>query len=216
VPAKLATIAGIVDSRFIHVSTDYVFDGQASEPYKTNSKPNPQTVYGKTKLAGEESVLAFPNTQVVRTSWLYGKGGNCFPKTIARKLLAGDALRVVDDQVGSPTSTLDLAEFLIRLGLSGGPNGSESILHGVSSGQASWFEFALSIAESLDLLDSATKPAGVNSFSELLSPTDTQSYPTPAKRPAFSVLEPSSVDGYQMPNWKVSWQAASKSVLESL
>ena len=198
VPGKLARAADLVGARLIHISTDYVFDGTAKTPYQTYSEANPMSVYGKTKLLGEDAVLGFENTQVVRTSWLYGRQGKNFAKAIAGKLRQGQELRVVNDQIGSPTHTLDLAEFVIELGL--GPV-EERVLHGVSSGSTSWFGFAQEIARSL----------GVDEA--LVLPTDTASYPTAAPRPAFSVLEPSVLPGYKMPNWSDAWQKADERVL---
>lgn len=215
VPSLLARIADTVGAKLIHVSTDYVFDGSSTTPYSTNSPKNPQSVYGETKSVGEDLVLAFNNTNVVRTSWLYGAEGNCFPKTIARKLLAGDSLRVVDDQVGSPTHTKDLAEFIRKLGKSQAPEGS---WHGVSSGSTSWFGFAQEIALALDLLGPRTQgdTAPMRFYAEQLSATTTDQYPTPAKRPANSVLEPSTIDGFEIPDWKWSWSEASELVLAEL
>jgi dTDP-4-dehydrorhamnose reductase len=198
VPGKLARAANLVGARLIHISTDYVFDGTATTPYQTYAEANPMSVYGKTKLLGEDAVLGFENTQVVRTSWLYGRHGKNFAKTIAGKLRQGQELRVVDDQIGSPTHTLDLAEFVVELGLQ--PL-VERVLHGVSSGPTSWFLFAQEIARSL----------GVDEA--LVLPTDTASYPTAAPRPSFSVLEPSLLPGYQMPNWLDAWRGAAERVL---
>jgi dTDP-4-dehydrorhamnose reductase len=198
VPGKLARASDLVGARLIHISTDYVFDGITKTPYQTYSEANPMSVYGKTKLLGEDAVLGFENTQVVRTSWLYGRYGKNFAKTIAGKLLGRQELRVVDDQIGSPTHTLDLAEFVVELGLK---PVAERVLHGVSSGSTSWFGFAQEIARSL----------GVNEG--LVLPTDTASYPTAAPRPAFSVLEPSVLPGYRIGNWKTRWQLAASRVL---
>jgi dTDP-4-dehydrorhamnose reductase len=201
VPRKLAEACKLSGSRLIHISTDYVFAGESKTPYPPDSQTNPKSVYGTTKLEGEDAVLAFENTQVVRTAWLYGANGPCFPKTIASRLLVGKELSVVDDQFGSPTHTLDLANFVLALGRS---HISERVLHGVSSGSASWFGFAQEIAANL----------GVNG--DLVQPTSTANFPTSAKRPANSVLEPSEVNGYQIPTWQQGWHSAADLVLKEI
>ena len=198
VPRKLAEACKLTGSRLIHISTDYVFDGESKNPYLPSSRTNPKSVYGITKLDGEEAVLAFENTQVVRTAWLYGANGPCFPKTIASRLMAGKELSVVDDQFGSPTHTLDLADFVRALG---GYPILERVLHGVSSGSTSWFGFAQEISKSL----------GVSS--DMVQATSTERYPTPAKRPANSVLGPSEGKGNLIPSWQQAWHSAADLVL---
>jgi dTDP-4-dehydrorhamnose reductase len=135
---------------------------------------------------------------VVRTSWLYGANGKCFPKTISVKLLGGNSVSVTDDQLGSPTNTKDLAEFIYRLGNS---SSNQKMFHGVSGGSTSWFGFARKIAAFL----------GVDP--ELVIATNTKNYQTPAIRPVNSVLEPSSIDGYQIPHWLEAWKSGASSVL---
>ena len=215
VPSLLAQIADSVGAKLIHISTDYVFDGQSDAPYKTDAPKNPQSTYGETKSIGEDLVLAFENSQIVRTSWLYGAQGDCFPKTIARKLLAGEALSVVADQVGSPTHTMDLAEFIFRLGKS---NALGPVWHGVSSGTTSWFGFAREIALALDHLVPKSNRQAIPTvaFEDQLTATRTNESPTGAVRPAYSVLLPSSIDGFVLPDWKESWSRASKTVLADL
>ena len=201
VPKKLAEACRRSGSRLIHISTDYVFAGESRTSYLPDSETNPKSVYGTTKLEGEDAVLAFENTQVVRTAWLYGANGTCFPKTIASRLLAGKELSVVDDQFGSPTHTLDLANFVLALGRS---HISERVLHGVSSGSTSWFGFAQEIAAHL----------GANG--NLVQPASTANFPTSAKRPANSVLEPSEVNGYQISPWQHAWHSAADLVLKEI
>tara|TARA_B110000503_G_C7150605_1_gene414983 strand:+ start:457 stop:1242 length:786 start_codon:yes stop_codon:yes gene_type:complete len=201
VPRKLAAACTLTGSRLIHISTDYVFDGEAGTAYKPNSPRNPQSIYGNTKLAGEDAVLNFENTQVIRTSWLYGANGRCFPKTIATMLLADQEISVVNDQFGSPTHTLDLAEFALQLG---SHSINERMMHGVSSGSTSWYEFAREIAQSLGLR------------TKLITATSTAAYPARARRPANAVLEPSTASGYQLPDWKSAWNSAADSVLRDL
>lgn len=199
IPVKLAVDMQDMSSRLIHISTDYVFDGTKGSPYLPGDARSPLGVYGGTKALGEELVLTeFPNTQVIRTSWLYGKNGKCFPKTIGAKLAAGEDVRVVEDQFGSPTHTLDLAEFIYRAGKA--PM-NERILHGVSSGSTSWFEFAKAIAAQIP---GSGAVSAVSSFE----------YPTKAQRPANSTLMPSSVAGWQIDPWDVAWERAAGRVLD--
>ena len=199
VPLKLAVALQDRPTRLIHISTDYVFDGNKGSAYLPRDKRSPIGVYGKTKAMGEALLLDdFPNTQVIRTSWLYGKYGRNFPKTIAAKLLAGEDVGVVSDQLGSPTHALDLAEFIYRAGKA--PM-TERILHGVSSGSASWYDFAVAIAAQIP--ESGTIRA-----------VSTAHYPTRAVRPANSTLGPSSIDGWQIGQWEESWIRASKRILE--
>lgn len=215
VPSLLAQVADSVGAKLIHISTDYVFDGKSNDPYQVDSPKNPLSVYGETKSIGEDLVLAFNNSQIVRTSWLYGAQGDCFPRTIARKLLAGEVLSVVDDQIGSPTYTKDLAEFILRLGRS---EDLEPIWHGVGSGSTSWFGFAQEIALSLDYLapKAGCESAPSAAYIDQLKPTSADQYPTAAKRPAKSVLLPSSIDGFEIPDWRQSWSKACKFVLADL
>jgi dTDP-4-dehydrorhamnose reductase len=174
VPLKLAIELQDKPTRLIHISTDYVFDGTKAANYLPGDKRSPLGVYGKTKALGEEFLLGeFPNTQVVRTSWLYGRAGKNFPKTIGQMLAGGDSVRVVSDQVGSPTHTLDLSEFIH---VAGTAPLQERILHGVSNGSTSWFGFAQAIAESLNI------------SKERVQAVSTAEFPTKAERPAYSVL----------------------------
>lgn len=202
VPVKLAVALQDQPTRLIHISTDYVFDGEKGSPYLLEDNRSPLGVYGKTKAMGEELLLdEFSNTQVIRTSWLYGKNGKSFPKTIGQKLAGGDQVRVVSDQVGSPTHTLDLAEFIHRVGKEAL---QERILHGVSTGSTSWFGFSQAIAESL------------NVSKRQVEAISTAEFPTKAQRPAYSVLEPSRVGSFQMPDWQTAWQKAAGRVLGDL
>lgn len=215
VPSLLAQIADSVGAKLIHISTDYVFDGKSSAPCQVDSPKNPLSVYGETKSIGEDLVLAFDNSQIVRTSWLYGAKGNCFPRAIASKLLAGGAINVVDDQIGTPTHTKDLAKFIHRLGRT---SALGSIWHGVGSGSTSWFGFAQEIALTLDALAPRTSvdSSSATPYGDQLKATSAEQYATAARRPANSVLLPSSVDGFALPDWKQSWSRASKSVLADL
>ncbi len=158
----------------IHISTDYVFDGNASEPYLPDDKPNPINVYGKSKLEGERWALELnPKSIVVRTSWVYSEYGKNFYTTMLRLMAERDELNVVSDQIGKPTNANDLAEYIYNLILS---NDSQyGIRHFSGPEQMSWYEFAQKIAKE-------------NNFKTQINPIPTSQYPTPAKRPMWSVL----------------------------
>lgn len=173
----------------LHLSTDYVFDGRGTRPYREWDPTGPRSVYGASKLAGERAVRAVnPRHLVVRTAWLYGAGGPNFVDTILRKARAGEALRVVDDQRGSPTWTVDLAAALVRL-VEAGVLGTG---HVTNRGDCTWYGFARYLLERAGL-------------AVPLAPTDTESFPRPAPRPAYSVLSPmwyEHVAGATMPAWQ--------------
>lgn len=159
------------------VSTDFVFDGRARTPYGVDAAPAPLSVYGRTKLAGERAALAAhpSGTAVVRTQWLYGPRGRHFPRTIAALARERGSLRVVDDQVGSPTSSLELAPALWDVWRLGG----RGVFHAACQGQCSWHGFTAAILEELGL--SAVR----------LEACSSAEFPRPAARPAYSVLDSS-------------------------
>lgn len=172
--ANLARACAHAGARMVHVSTDYVFDGTATEPYAVDHPVAPRSAYGRTKAAGEWAVRALcRESWIVRTAWLYGAGGPNFVSTMLRLAGERETLSVVDDQVGQPTWTLDLTDLLVRLVASDTAYG---IHHGTSSGQTTWFGFARAIFE-LNGLDP-----------ERVLPTTTEAFPRPAPRPAWSVL----------------------------
>lgn len=174
-PANLARAAARHGARLVTISTDYVFDGLATEPYAEDAPRHPVSAYGRTKAAGEELALAaYPDgTYVVRTAWLYGQHGPNFAKTMLRLAETKDAWDVVDDQIGQPTWTGDLAAKLVELIDADAPAG---VYHGTSSGRTSWFGFARAVLEE----------AGLDP--ERIRPTDSAAFVRPAPRPAFSVL----------------------------
>ena len=173
-PANLARTTRAIGARLVHISTDYVFAGDATTPYSAGAPLAPRSAYGRTKAAGEWAVRAeAPNHLIVRTAWLYGEHGPCFPKTILRVARQNGALDVVDDQVGQPTWTRDLADLVLRLVAAQAPAGT---YHGTSSGRTSWYEFARSVVGA----------AGLDP--ELVRPTSSGASVRPAPRPAFSVL----------------------------
>ncbi|MBF0288311.1 MAG: dTDP-4-dehydrorhamnose reductase [SAR324 cluster bacterium] len=175
---NLAHICAKNHVKLIHLSTDFVFDGNQSEPYLESDEPNPQGVYAQTKLAGEQAIQnSDVDHLIVRTSWLYGAAGHNFVKTMLHLAQEHPELKVVCDQIGSPTWTVDLAKamlFLLKADAAG-------IVHFSNQGQCSWHEFAketIQIAHELDYLPQLTPVLKVS----------TTEYPLPAKRPAFSVL----------------------------
>lgn len=174
-PANLARAAARHGARLVTISTDYVFDGLATEPYAEDAPRHPVSAYGRTKAAGEELALAaYPDgTYVVRTAWLYGQHGPNFAKTMLRLAETKDAWDVVDDQIGQPTWTGDLAAKLVELIDADAPAG---VYHGTSSGRTSWFGFARAVLEE----------AGLDP--ERIRPRDSAAFVRPAPRPAFSVL----------------------------
>lgn len=199
--ANLARATAAAGARLVHVSTDYVFDGGATAPYPEHAPVRPRSAYGRTKAAGEWAVRAeAPDALVVRTAWLYGAGGRCFPKTIARVAGERDRLSVVDDQTGQPTWTADLADLIVRLVAAQAPGG---IYHGTSSGQVTWCGFAREVVAA----------------SGLATPVDTTTsaaYQLPAPRPAYSVLGHDrlrEVGVAPIGDWADRWKVAAPAVL---
>jgi dTDP-4-dehydrorhamnose reductase len=165
--------------RLLHVSTDYVFDGTATEPYPVDAPTAPRSAYGRTKAAGERAVAAAGgDATVVRTAWVYGAHGGNFVRTMAGRALAGAPVSVVDDQIGSPTWAADLATGLVALGARPGP--VPPVLHRTDAGAVSWYGLARAVYEEL-----GADPA-------LVAPTTTEAFPRPAPRPAWSVLDGSA------------------------
>jgi dTDP-4-dehydrorhamnose reductase len=183
--AQAARKAG---SRLLLLSTDYVFDGTKRTPYEITDAKSPTSVYGESKARAEEGVLEIlPEACIARTSWLFGRGGKCFPATILKLALTRPELSVVNDQRGSPTFTGDLASALAQLCRVS----AEGIVHITNSGNCTWFDFA---SEILRQSGSLTK----------VNPVTTAEFPRPAKRPAYSVLSPDSLHAYniQMREWR--------------
>ena len=183
----VTTLAVSSTCPLIHLSTDFVFDGAASTPYAENAATAPLSVYGKSKLAGEKALLAQkPDAMIIRTSWLYSEYGANFVKTMLRLLSERDALSIVNDQIGSPTSTHSLAAVVCsaastRLDSAAMPKESTGIFHWSDGASITWFDFALEIqtqALALGLLKSRCT----------LRPIPTSEYPTPAARPLYSVM----------------------------
>jgi dTDP-4-dehydrorhamnose reductase len=192
--AKAATRIG---ARFIHVSTDYVFDGRKAGLYDPDDTTAPMGAYGRSKLAGENAVLAScPNSLIVRTAWLYSENGNNFVKTMLRLMSSHPQVRVVADQVGTPTYARSLAKALWRLA----ETDSGGILHFTDSGVASWYDFACAIQ------DLSLQRGLLNGRVPVL-PISTADFPTPAKRPGFSILDKSktwAILGGPADHWRSS------------
>jgi dTDP-4-dehydrorhamnose reductase len=172
--ANAAAAAAASGAAFVQVSTDYVFDGSATQAYPEDAPLAPLGAYGRSKAEGERLVLAaHPAPHIVRTAWLYGENGSSFPRTMLRLAGERDTIDVVADQVGQPTWTVELAGAIVRLLDAGAPAG---IYHGTNSGRASWYEFARAVFE-LSGLDP-----------ERIRATESAAFVRPAPRPAFSVL----------------------------
>lgn len=162
------------------LSTDYVFDGKKATPYETNDQRRPINVYGKTKADAEEKILGIlPDALIIRTSWLFGPGGKCFPNTILKLAASRKEIEVVDDQQGSPTYTVDLADAIVQL-VGAGAHG---IVHCTNSRHCSWYEFACEIL----------KQAGMTTR---VRRTTSERFVRPAERPRYSVLSPASSTAY--------------------
>jgi dTDP-4-dehydrorhamnose reductase len=181
--------------RLVHVSTDYVFDGTATAPYGVDDEPAPRTAYGRTKLAGERAVAAVGDDALVaRTAWVYAAHGSNFVRTMLRLEAERDTVSVVDDQVGSPTWSADLARGLVQAALSP----ARGLVHATNTGATTWFGLA-----QLVFGLAGADPARV-------LPTTTDAFPRPAHRPAYSVLDPASwttAGLTALPPWQESVQA---------
>jgi len=194
--ANLARLAAKSNLKLIHVSTDFVFDGKYYLPYVESDKPNPLNIYGKTKLKGEEAALSLcPGAIVIRTSWLYSAHGSNFVKTMQRLGRERSELQVISDQVGTPTWAGDLAETILTMFADPETGKSKNgIFHYSNEGVASWYDFADEIMN-LSNIDCRIRPI------------ETKDYPTPAARPAYSVLNKAklkSTFSITIPHWKMS------------
>lgn len=202
--ANLAKAALAIDAKLVHVSTDFIFDGKHSEPIKEDDKPNPLSVYGATKLAGEQKALkANPQTLLIRTSWVYSSFGFNFVKTILRLCRDRESLNVIYDQIGTPTYARDLAGFILSALDSAVEHQISGVFHYSNEGVASWYDFAISIR---DLAGLKTK----------ILPIETVQYPTPASRPKYSVLNKAKVKeafGIEIPYWRDSLAGAMATIL---
>ena len=205
-PRYLATAAREVGARLVHISTDYVFDGTSSIPYAPEAPTHPLSVYGVTKRAGEEAVLAvLPDAAViVRTAWVYAPRGHNFVLTMLNLMRKSGSIRVVADRVGTPTSAASLAKTLWEVIRRPEVRG---IHHWTDAGMASWYDFAVAIAEEGASL-------GLLSEDVTVTPISAQEYPAPARRPSYSVLDKSSLTSLGIA--PVHWRKQLRSVLGEL
>lgn len=185
----VAEAAAAAGAWLVHVSTDYVFDGSKDSPYVESDPTGPRSIYGSTKLLGERAVaLAAPDGHtVVRSSWLFGTAGACFPATMLRLAAEHDTLTVVDDQVGCPTFTGHLAPALVDLA---GARRLPGVVHLTASGECSWYEFA---AEIMRATGAAVE----------VRPCTTGQFPRPARRPPYSVMRSERPGAPTLPDWHV-------------
>lgn len=206
---NLAEVCKEYDTILLHISTDFVFDGTNKTAYKEEDTPNPTGVYGLTKLQGEKAIQeTFDNYFIIRTSWVYSQFANNFMKTMLRLASERDSLSVVNDQIGTPTNAVDLAEVLISMichtersrsayNQQPATNNHFGIYNFSNEGQCSWYDFAREIFE-------------INNVNINLSAIPTTSFPTPAKRPAFSVLDKTKIKKFfqvEIKDWKESLKA---------
>ena len=198
---KLAGACSKNQVKLIHISTDFVFSGDNSLPFLENDKTNPLGVYGKSKLDGESKILQnLDQFFIIRTSWLYSEFGHNFLKSMLKYGKEREELSVVFDQVGTPTYAMDLAEMILKIIQS--QSKKYGIYHYSNEGVASWYDFAFNIF----------KLAEINCN---LKPIRSQDYPTPAKRPAFSVLDKSKIKKtfqFEIPHWQDSLSKAIQNI----
>jgi dTDP-4-dehydrorhamnose reductase len=189
---NVATAAKEAGARLGFLSSDYVFDGKKTTPYNIGDARNPRSVYGRTKAEAEIRLLELmPECCIVRTSWLFGVGGKCFPDTILKLAAGRPALDVVNDQRGSPTYAVDLARAIVQLCRTN----ASGIVHATNAGDCTWFEFAQEIVRSAGL-------------ATIVRPVSSEQMALPAPRPAYSVLSPARLQtlGIAMPTWRDSLQ----------
>jgi dTDP-4-dehydrorhamnose reductase len=200
----LANACQAHQAQLVHISTDYVFDGNHCLPYTENDEANPDSIYGSSKLRGESAAIGTnPDTIVIRTSWLYSEFGANFAKRMRELMQEKESLNVVFDQAGTPTYAVDLAQaILVVLGkVWNEPGTYGGVYHYSNEGVTSWYDFAVAIRE-------------LTGASCQVNPITSDKYPTPAKRPAFSVLNKQKIKetfGLQIPYWRDSLQGCLKS-----
>ena len=182
-------------AKLIHISTDFVFDGSKKEPYKESDLPNPKGVYGLTKLEGEKAIQkVFDAYYIIRTSWVYSQFGNNFMKTMLRLASERTSLSVVNDQIGTPTNAVDLANAILKIVETNSRKSHFGFYNFSNEGQCSWFDFAKKIFE-------------INEVKIDLNPIPTTQFPTPAERPKYSVLDKTKIKttfGIAIHSWEDS------------
>lgn len=206
-PGTLAQSAAEIGARLVHISTDFVFDGQQSRAYRPTDMPNPLSVYGRSKWAGEQAIarlLPAADFLILRTSWLYAAHGANFVKTMLKLMATRDELNVVADQIGTPTHANNLALVIWQL-IDGQASG---IHHFSDEGAASWYDFAVAIQDEALALGLLTRAIPVY-------PITTAEYPTPAQRPAFSLLDKTSLRALTGQSGQ-HWRHALRDMLQDL
>lgn len=196
--SNLVEVAKSIDANFIHFSTDYVFDGKSKTPYKEDSKTSPINIYGRSKLKGEEYSKEYSKSMIIRVSWLYGVFGKNFVATMINLMNTKDSIKVVNDQLGSPTHTLDVANFIYDIICN--DNIKYGIYHYSNDGNISWYDFALSIYEL------GVKFGFINNKC-IINPCSSLEYPTKAKRAeytVFSLEKIKNIFNIKIPNYKDS------------
>jgi dTDP-4-dehydrorhamnose reductase len=190
---NLAEVCKKHNTILLHISTDFVFDGDKKSPYTEKDIPNPTGVYGQTKLDGEKAIQSvLENHYIIRTSWVYSQFGNNFMKTMLRLASERDSISVVNDQIGTPTNAVDLAHTLLKIIIS--DKVSFGIYNFSNEGQCSWYDFAKKIFE-------------INNISIDLKPIPTTNFPTPARRPVYSVLDKAKIKkafDLEIKTWELS------------
>lgn len=201
-PGVIAKACKENNTRLIHISTDYVFNGMGSVPYKEEDATDPVNFYGASKLEGEKNVLRFnPGSIIIRTAWVYSEFGKNFVKTMMRLMAEKDQVNVVNDQWGTPTYAADLAEAIMKIiSVLDGPThhsplaAHPGVYHFTNEGIITWYDFAVTIKE-------------LSGSSCIVNPIPSSAFPTPAKRPFYSVLDKTKIQqafGIQLKNWKAS------------
>lgn len=205
-PALIADLCAQYQSRLIHLSTDFVFDGRGHKPYLPEAQPAPLGVYGHTKWQGEQAVLERgAHGVVLRTSWVYASGGRNFVSTMLRLMRARGEVKVVSDQIGCPTSTRGLAEICWALALN---QGAAGVFHWSDAGAISWFDFACAIRDEALKLGLLSEPV-------VVEPITSAAFPTKAQRPAYSVLD-ASATCLKLGVSQQPWRDALRDMLRSL
>lgn len=200
----LAAVSADHNCRFVHISTDYVYGGDASEPYNETSPTGPSSVYGQTKLEGEQAAIKNdPLSVIIRTSWVYSTHGNNFVKTMMRLMKERKEISVVNDQKGSPTWAADLASFIVHI--IDLPQWHPGIYNYSNDGEITWYDFALEIKR-------------IMGSDCIVHPIPSSAYPTPAKRPAYSVMDKQKIKlvfGVHPESWKQSLEKCIDQLLKS-
>lgn len=190
---EIAQYCHLHGTRLIAISTDYVFDGSSASALAETAETEPINVYGRTKLAGEQAIQKWcPDAIIIRTSWVYSTYGKNFVKTMCRLMDEREEVGVINDQIGSPTYAKDLASAIVKIVDSSEWEGG--IYHYSNEGEISWYEFAVAIRD-------------FRSFDCEVKPIPTSAYPTPARRPKYSLLDKSKIKrifGVEVPDWKIS------------